>query len=135
MKLEIEEREKEGILILDLEGHLVLGNDDMKLRQRLQALLDAKRNRVVVNVQKASEVDTSGLGTLVAYARRFHEAGGEMVLLDLGGRHARVPETAKLKTLIEIYQDETEAVNSFFPGRTAPHYDILDYVERLERSR
>jgi len=40
VKLEIEQQEKEGILILELKGRLVLGPEDLELRQKLQVILD-----------------------------------------------------------------------------------------------
>jgi anti-sigma B factor antagonist len=39
----------------------------------------------------------------------------------------------KLNTVFETYQDEVEAVNSFYPERAIKRYDILDFVEEQER--
>jgi anti-sigma B factor antagonist len=132
MKLEIEQREKEGIFILDLQGRLVLGSEDLELRQRLQSLLDAGRHNVILNLKDVSNIDTTGLGTLVSWALRFRESGGKLVLLHLGESQARLPDTLKLNAVFETYQDEGAAVNSFFPERTIQHYDILDFVEEQE---
>jgi hypothetical protein len=30
---------------------------------------------------------------------------------------------------VEIYRDQLDAINSFFPDRKVARYDILDYVE------
>ena len=133
MNLEIEQREKEGIFILDLKGRLVLGREDLAFRQRLQSLLDAGRHNVILNLKDVSNIDTTGLGTLVSWALRFRESGGKLVLLNLGGSQARLPDTLKLNTVFETYQDESAAVNSFFPERAILHYDILDFVEEQER--
>ena len=133
MNLEIEQREKEGIFILDLKGRLVLGREDLAFRQRLQSLLDAGRHNVILNLKDVSNIDTTGLGTLVSWALRFRESGGKLVLLNLGGSQARLPDTLKLNTVFETYQDENAAVNSFFPERAIQHYDILDFVEEQER--
>ena len=133
MNLEIEQREKEGIFILDLKGRLVLGSEDLALRQRLQSLLDAGRHNVILNLKDVSNIDTTGLGTLVSWALKFRESGGKLVLLNLGESQARLPDTLKLNAVFETYQDEAAAVNSFFPERAIQHYDILDFVEEQER--
>jgi anti-sigma B factor antagonist len=133
MKLEIQQREKEGIFILDLKGRLVLGTEDLALRQRLQGLLDAGRHNVILNLKDVSNIDTTGLGTLVSWALRFRESGGKLVLLNLGEAQARLPDTLKLNAVFETYQDEAAAVNRFFPERAIQHYDILDFVEEQER--
>jgi anti-anti-sigma factor len=131
MKLEIQERENEGILILDLKGRLVLGPEDSALRQRLQAL--AVQHNVIVNLKDISDIDSTGLGTLVNSALRFREAGGKLVLLNLNDSKGRLPDILKLNTVFETYQDEVAAVNSFFPDRTVLRYDILSFVEEQEQ--
>lgn len=133
MKLEIEQRQNEGIFILDLKGRLVLGPEDLALRQRLQALLDAGRHNVIVNLKEVSDIDSTGLGTLVTCALRFRDSGGKLVLLHLSDSQARLPGILKLNAVFETYQDEVPAVNSFFPERAIHRYDILDFVEEQEQ--
>ena len=132
MKLEIQERENEGILILDLRGRLVLGPEDSTLRQRLQALVE--RQNAIVNLKDVSDIDSTGLGTLVNSALRFREAGGKLVLLNLNVSKGRLPDILKLNTIFETYQEEVAAVNSFFPDRKVLHYDILNFVEEQEQN-
>jgi anti-sigma B factor antagonist len=133
MKLEIEQRQNEGIIILDLKGRLVLGPEDLALRQRLQSLLDAGHHKVIVNLKDVSDIDSTGLGTLVTCALRFRDSGGKLVLLHLNDSQARLPDILKLNAVFETYQDELPAVNSFFPERAINRYDILDFVEEQER--
>jgi anti-sigma B factor antagonist len=133
MKLEMESRENEGIFILDLKGRLVLGPEDLALRQRLQSLLDARRFNVIVNLKDVTDIDSTSLGTLVNCALRFRDSGGKLVLLHLSDSRGRLPDLLKLNTVFETFQDEVEAVNSFFPDRAIKRYDILDFVEEQER--
>jgi anti-sigma B factor antagonist len=133
MKLDIQERENEGVLVLDLKGRLVLGPEDSALRQRLQAL--AVRRNVIVNLKDVSDIDSTGLGTLVNCALRFREAGGKLVLLNLNDSKGRLPDILKLNAVFETYQDEVAAVNSFFPDRAVKHYDILEFVEEQEQEQ
>ncbi|HLK22831.1 MAG TPA: STAS domain-containing protein [Bryobacteraceae bacterium] len=131
MKLEIQERKNEGIVILDLKGRVVLGPEDSAMRQRLQTFADG--HNIIVNLKDVSDIDSTGLGTLVNAALRFREAGGKLVLLHLNDTKGRLPDILKLNTVFETYQDEVEAVNSFFPDRKVPRYDILDFVEEQEQ--
>jgi anti-anti-sigma factor len=133
--LQIEQRETEGIVILDLKGRLVLGPEDIALRQRLQALRDAGRTNVALNLKEVSDLDTSALGTLVFCSMKFREAGGRLVLLNLSPSHTQLSNMVKLNTAFEIYRDEIAALNSFFPERAVPHYDILEFVEEQEQQR
>ena len=133
MDLQIEQREREGIVILDLEGRLVLGSEDISLLQRLLFLLERTRHRVIVNLKRISAIDTSGLDTLVFSAMRFQECGGRLVLLRLGQSAPNSHDLVNVNTVPEIYQEEAEAIASFFHEPAAPHYDLLEFVEKQNR--
>jgi anti-anti-sigma factor len=133
--LQINQRENEGIVILDLKGRLALGPEDVALRQWLQALRDAGSINVAMNLKDVSDIDTTALGTLIFCATKFREAGGRLVLLHLSPSHSRLSDVVKLNTAFQIYPDEVSAVNSFFPDRVVQHYDILEFVEELEQKR
>jgi len=133
MDLQIEQREREGIVILDLEGRLVLGGEDISLLQRLLFLIERTRHRVIVNLKKLSDVDTSGLDTLVFSAMRFEECGGRLVLLCLGQSAPNFPDLVNANTIPETYQEEADAVASFLKEPVAPRYDILEFVEKQNR--
>jgi anti-sigma B factor antagonist len=133
MDLQIEQREREGIVILDLEGRLVLGGEDISLLQRLLFLLERTRHRVIVNLKKISDIDTSGLDTLIFSAMRFQECGGRLILLRLGQSDANFPDLVNVNTVPETYQEETDAVASFVAGPAAPQYDILEFVHKQNR--
>jgi len=133
--LHIEQREIDGVILLDLKGHLVLGDEDLMLRQRVRSLTDAGANKLILNLKEVSTIDTAVLGTLIYCAQKFQEAGGRLVLIHLSPSLGRLSDALKLNAAFDIYQDELEAVNSFFPNRTARHYDILEFVEEQEQHR
>ncbi|HEX4594279.1 MAG TPA: STAS domain-containing protein [Bryobacteraceae bacterium] len=133
--LQIEQREVEGIVILDLKGRLVLGPQDVELRQRLQVLREAGLTKVALNLKDVSEMDSTALGTLIFCSMKFKESGGRLVFVNLSPSNTELSNTVKLNTAFDIYTNEIGAVNSFFPDRVAPHYDILEFVEELEQKR
>jgi len=131
--LEVKQRERDGVVILDLEGPLVMGDEDFALRERLVSLVEVGHRNLILNFKGVTEIDTTGLGTLEFCAEKFREAGGKCVLLNLDPSRNELSEVFKLATAFETFQDEMDAVNSFFPDRTVPHYDILEFVESLDR--
>jgi len=135
LHLQIEKRDNEGIVILDLKGRLVLGPEDVALRQQLQALREAGHTNAALNLKEVSEMDTTALGTLLFCATKSREAGGRLVLFNLSPKHSELSNMVKLNSAFEIYPDEVAAVNSFFPDRAVQHYDILEFVEELEQKR
>lgn len=134
-RLQIEQRESEGIIIVDLKGKLILGHEDVVLRQRLLELRESGHLNVILNMKSVAEMDSSALGTLISCSTQFQEAGGRLVLLNLAPKHTEVSNTVKLNTAFDIYQDELTALNSFFPDRVVPHYDVLQFVEGFQQQR
>lgn len=106
-----------------------MGGGDIALRDFVQSLLDGGNRLLALNLAQVSEIDTSGNGVLLFVAQEHGNAGGKLVLFSIDHSHGKVYEMARLETVVEIYRDELDAINSFFPDRKVAHYDILEYVE------
>lgn len=129
MSLHIEERESDGITILDLKGSLTLGHGDLELRDRLSALHQSGQFNIVLNLKAVSEIDSIGLGTLVFGLARLRKAGGRLALVNLNRSHLELFLLTKLAIAFEVLGDEQDAVNSIFPDRALRHFDILEFVQ------
>ncbi len=135
MALEIRERQREGIIILDLHGRITAGEDAAHLRETLRGLAAEGKTRVILNLQHVDYIDSTGLGTLVMGFTTLRKAGGVLKLLQLSRRNIELLVFTKLETVFEIFDDELDAVNSFFPGRSVRRFDILSFVQQMEQSR
>jgi anti-sigma B factor antagonist len=127
--IEIHQRENQGIVVLDLQGKLEMGHGDIALGEFVRSLLDCENRQLILNLAAISEIDTSGMEILLILAERYRNSGGKMALYNIAHAHGKIYEMARLETAIEIYRDELDAVNSFFPDRKVTHYDILEYIE------
>jgi anti-sigma B factor antagonist len=130
MKLEIRQREKEGVVILELKASLTAGDATTQLRDRLRGLLEQNRANVILDLAGVDYIDSSGLGSMVVCFTSVRKAGGKLVLLNLNKRNIELLVLTKLSTVFEIFDDEQQAVNSFFPDREIKRFDILAFVER-----
>jgi len=130
MSLEIQQREREGIFILDLDGRLTVGNEVAAFRDRLQKLIDSGRNNIIVNLKGVDYIDSTGLGALVMSYTSLQRAGGKIKLLNLSKRGIELLVMTKLTTIFEVFDDEQNAVNSFFPDREIKRFDILSFVKQ-----
>jgi anti-sigma B factor antagonist len=129
MALIIREREKEGVRILDLKGRLTVGDEVALLRERLRAEAEAGRRQIILNLEEVDYIDSTGLGSLVICYTSLQKAGGALKLLNLNRRNIELLVLTKLTTVFEIFNDEQDAVNSFFPGRQIRRFDILSFLE------
>src|SRR5437867_987832 len=85
MSLEITQREREGINIIDLNGRLTVGPEVSAFRDRIQKLDQPKAN-VILNMKEIDYVDSTGLGALVMSYTRLQKSGGKIKLLNLSRR-------------------------------------------------
>jgi anti-sigma B factor antagonist len=77
-------------------------------------------------------VDSTGLGALVMSATTLRKSGGNVKLLNLNRRNIELLVMTKLATVFEIFNDEQDAVNSYYPDRKLKSFDILDFVQHLK---
>jgi anti-sigma B factor antagonist len=133
MGFTVSQREREGIAILDLAGALTVGNAATALRATLSEIVSAGRNNVVFNLAAVDYIDSTGLGAMVVCYTSLRKSGGRLVLLNLNRRHLELLLLTKLSTVFEIFDDEQDAVNSFFPNRHIRHFDILNFVNEQHR--
>jgi anti-sigma B factor antagonist len=134
MGMEIKQREKEGITILDLEGPLIAGGAATALREKLQEILAAGLANVILDLQQVDYIDSTGLGSMVVCYTSLRKANGKLVLLHLNKRHVELLILTKLSTVFELFEDEQDAVNSFFPNREIKRFDILRFVEQQRQA-
>jgi anti-sigma B factor antagonist len=130
MSLDISRRELEGVVILDLQGRLVAGPETSALRDAVRELADAGHANAVLNLQEVGFIDSTGLGALVICFTTLRKAGGALKLLNLSRKNIELLVLTKLTTVFELFNDEQDAVNSFFPGRQKKEFDILSFVQQ-----
>jgi anti-sigma B factor antagonist len=130
MSLAIGQRTKEGIVILDLKGRLVVGEPVAALRERIRQLAEAGSVNVILNLEQVDYIDSTGLGSMVICYTTLQKAGGALKILNLSRRNIELLVLTKLSTVFEVFNDEQDAVNSFFPNREIRKFDILSFVQQ-----
>jgi len=133
MALEIQQREREGIVILSLEHRITVGQEASALREKVSSLAAEGLRNIILDLAGVDYIDSTGLGALVICATRLRKIGGNVKLLNLTPRNVELLVMTKLATVFEIFTDETEAVNSFFPDRKIKSFDILDFVQHMKK--
>lgn len=130
MSFEIQKRDREDIVILDLKGRLVVGEAASRLRDEMLGLAAAGRNRVVLNLAGVDFIDSTGLGAMVICYTTLKKGGGALKLCNLAEREIELLVLTKLTSVFELFDDEQHAINSFFPGREMKRFDILSFVQK-----
>lgn len=108
----------DGIIVVDLGGRLVFGEETSALRDKVKSLI-TEGSRVVLNLADVTYIDSGGLGTLVALYTTARNAGGSIKLARLTKRVGDLLQVTKLLTVFEVYDSEEAAVQSFRKGAAA----------------
>jgi anti-sigma B factor antagonist len=111
--LNITERESNDLIILDLDGKIKLGEGCSELHKALRHLIEKGEKRVLLNLEKVSYIDSSGLGELVSGYAAFKRSEGEMKLLHLSPSIHQLMTLTKLLTVFDVYENEAIAVENF----------------------
>jgi anti-sigma B factor antagonist len=133
MALEIEQRDREGVCILDLKGRITVGPEATSLRETVTALKDKGVKNLVLNMEGVDYVDSTGLGALVICATALRKIGGNVKLVNVNRRNIELLVMTKLATVFEIFSSEQDAVNSYYPDREIKSFDILEFVQKMKK--
>jgi anti-sigma B factor antagonist len=130
---EIQEREREGITILDFKGRIAAGPEATALREKVAELTAAGKRNLVLNLAGVDYIDSTGLGALVVCVTGLRKLGGNMKLLNLNRRNIDLLVMTKLDTVFEVFTDEQDAVSSYYPDRKIKAFDILSFVQQMKK--
>jgi anti-sigma B factor antagonist len=111
--LSIHERQFRGVTILDLAGKITLGGTNKQLHEAIKRLVLDGETQIVVNLEKVTYIDSSGLGELVAGFTTLKANKGALKLLNVPDRVVDLMTITKLYTVFEIFAQEIDAVYSF----------------------
>lgn len=111
--MEITKRALGDVTIFDLDGKLTIGKGDVVLRDALLEELNRGGKNVVINLDKVTTIDSSGLGELIRckVTATSHEA--QVKLLHVNIKARKLLTMAQLVGVFEMFDDEKLAVESF----------------------
>ena len=131
MSLEIAQREREGVALLDLRGRITMGEEVTAFREAFEKISADAGARLILNMKEVDYVDSTGLGAMVMCSTRLKKANGAAKLVHVNRRNIELIVMTKIDTIFEVFDDETDAINSFFPGREIKRFDILSFVRQM----
>lgn len=108
----IKEREVQGVVILDLSGRLLAGEECCELRKKVVELLAEGRNKLIINLEQVSFVDSMGLGCLASCYVSAANRGGILKLLRPSDRIRKLLAWTGVLRVIETHNDEPSALES-----------------------
>ena len=106
-------RRADDVVIVDLRGDLVGEDGDELLRQVVDELVAEGWRKILLNLARVKRMDSGGVGELVASWKLANEFGASIKLLRPGDRIKHTLHLSQILPLLEVYEDEGEAIASF----------------------
>ena len=111
--MKITKRERDGVIILEVEGKVTIGKGDVVLRETVHDAIGDKAVKMLINLGQVTTIDSSGVGELVSAFTTATNRGGKLKLVNLPPKVNDILQITQLITVFETFDDEEEAVRSF----------------------
>lgn len=108
--VQISTRRLDNATILDLEGRIVLGPTTDVLGNVMQDAIAKGARRLLLNMQGVTQVDTTGISTIVRAFVSMQRTGGKFGLFHMSDRVRQILDMIRLLNVIPNFADEQEAL-------------------------
>ena len=110
--MEISQREKQKVVVLDIQGEIDLYNAP-EIKDAIQKLIEQQKYNIIINLEKVSYIDSSGIGALISSLSNLKKYQGSLKIINVYASVKKVFELTKLTSFFEIYDSEDEALAKF----------------------
>ncbi len=100
------------VTVFDIGGRLTLGDPISQLHGEVRPLIDAGRNKIILNLSKVTYIDSTGMGALVGILKATQQSGGWLKLCGVPPKVRALLDTADLLQEFEIHADEASVFRS-----------------------
>ena len=112
-ELDVKQRQAGDVTILDCNGSIRMGDGAVSLRNAIRGLNEQGNKKILLNLSEVKNVDSSGIGELIANYTTVKRQGGQLKLLNLTDRIQNLLVITKLLTVFDSFDNEAEALKSF----------------------
>ena len=111
--MKIGKRKKDGVLILDLEGKILIGEGIEELRNSINNAIKENETKLILNFNRVPYLDSTGLGEVVRSYTSVKKEGGTVKIINLTQKVQDLLSVTKLITVFEVFEEEDKAIASF----------------------
>jgi anti-anti-sigma factor len=113
VKMEISEHKVGKVTVINVQGQAVLNAQPERLSQLLGDRLEAGARLFVVNLADCLRMDSTGLGELIKSHKLVDDSDGVLKLACVPLRLRGLMIATNLVQVVEIFDSEQAAINSF----------------------
>ncbi len=107
---QVKVEEQIGGVIIHLRGQFIGGEETDKLRDVLKKYADEQKNKLIIDFEKATYLNSTALGVLIAAHSNFAKRGGQIILCNLDKSLENIFIITKLITVFTVAEDLQTAI-------------------------
>ncbi|HSV97613.1 MAG TPA: STAS domain-containing protein [Spirochaetota bacterium] len=111
--MDITKRTKGEVVLLDIAGEIDLYNAP-EIKDIVSKLIEEQRYNVIINLEKVSYIDSSGIGALISSLSNLKKYQGGLKIINVYASVRKVFELTKLTSFFDIFDTEEDALESFY---------------------
>jgi anti-sigma B factor antagonist len=121
--LQIIKENKNGVTLLKFYGEMTENNIGY-FKKAIKELQNIKENTVILDLEKITMIDSSGIGAICFLYKRYHSSEKNIIITSLKEPFARLFKMVKFDKIFEIYPSVEEALKTFnsMAGKLKPNY-------------
>ena len=106
-------RHSGDVAIVDISGRITLGEGSSAFHENMRSLMAEGHAKILVNMEGVTFMDSSGIGELVSGYVSVAHNHGKVKLSGLSKRIRDLLLVTRLYNVLDIYDSEADALNSF----------------------
>lgn len=107
------EKEVDDLLIITLKGKLILQDETKQLHDCIKSVLDRDISKIILNLKNLSRISSLGIGAIMRAMTIVRDGGGDLRLAGLDANVRNIFEITKLIGVIQIFDQNDQAIASF----------------------
>ena len=104
--------EQNGVVIISLSGKIMGGPEATEIYDKFNQLLDAKKLKIIIDLEQVEWMNSSGLGILIQASTLLRNNQGRLKLVNVSERIQNLLKITKLSGIFETSGSIEEAISS-----------------------
>lgn len=110
--MQIKEKEKDGVVILALNGELTIDSLDT-LKEIFKKTISRQARKVLLDCKKLEYVDSVGFSCLIQFSKDLKGIEGSLFFSNLTPKVRSLFAITKLDSVFKIFEEQNEALREF----------------------
>lgn len=111
MKYSIEN--ENGVVVISVKSNLEGGPDTFQIKDDVAAKIAEGEKRFILDMEKASFVNSTGIGVVIAVQSSISNSGGKLRVVNVSDRARRAFVVTGVWSLFDVCADKADALAAF----------------------